>query len=250
MSLREPERWQAVKKKVEGNAELELDLAPRAAEWGALPSSWATPSGGPRALLGLALASVGLATYWGIFALGPDLVRAGARARAFPKAQSDRPSSWAYLLMNFTGGLLGLLAFAPVAAWKGRRFAFVFYHLGALILTPITFLGAQTYAQTLWLLPAMAFFVVGMHAGYAIYFPELFPTRLRATGSSFCFNLGRVVAAAILLVRGSAARRASSDLAACRRRHGQPVPRRPRPALLRPRDARPEPARMKCSPQA
>jgi hypothetical protein len=49
----------------------------------------------------------------------------------------------------------------------------------------------------------MAFFVVGMHAGYAIYFPELFPTRLRATGSSFCFNLGRLLTAGLLLLRGA-----------------------------------------------
>ena len=49
----------------------------------------------------------------------------------------------------------------------------------------------------------MAFFVLGMHAGYAIYFPELFPTRLRATGSSVCFNLGRVLGAVILIVRGN-----------------------------------------------
>jgi hypothetical protein len=41
-----------------------------------------------------------------------------------------------------------------------------------------------------------------MHAGYAIYFPELFPTRLRATGSSVCFNLGRVLGALILIARG------------------------------------------------
>jgi MFS-type transporter involved in bile tolerance (Atg22 family) len=60
---------------------------------------------------------------------------------------------------------------------------------------PITFLGTQTYAQALWLLPTMAFFVVGMHAGYAIYFPELFPTYLRSTGTSFCYNVGRFVAA-------------------------------------------------------
>jgi hypothetical protein len=145
---------------------------------------------------------VGLATYWGIFASGPDLVRE-VLGPGVSDAERQAASSWAYLLMNFTGGLFGLLAFAPIASWKGRRFAFVLYHLGALVLVPITFLGARTYEQTLWLLPAMAFFVVGMHAGYAIYFPELFPTRLRATGSSFCFNLGRVVGAAILLVRGA-----------------------------------------------
>jgi hypothetical protein len=105
--------------------------------------------------------------------------------------------------MNFSGGLLGLLSFAPLASWRGRRFAFAFYHLGSAICAPATFLGAWTFDQALLLLPVMAFFVLGMHAGYAVYFPELFPTRLRATGSSACFNLGRVLGAVILLVRGT-----------------------------------------------
>jgi MFS family permease len=200
-SLSEPERWQAVKLEVElGAKEDELVLSGR--ELGSVAELLGDRRWRSRALLGLALASVGLATYWGIFASGPDLVRE-VLGPGVSDAERQAASSWAYLLMNFTGGLFGLLAFAPIASWKGRRFAFVLYHLGALVLVPITFLGARTYEQTLWLLPAMAFFVVGMHAGYAIYFPELFPTRLRATGSSFCFNLGRVVGAAILLVRGA-----------------------------------------------
>ncbi|MEZ6045947.1 MAG: hypothetical protein R3C11_10295 [Planctomycetaceae bacterium] len=45
-------------------------------------------------------------------------------------------------------------------------------------------------------------FTLGMHAGYAIYFPELFPTHLRATGTSFCFNGGRLVAVPVLLFSG------------------------------------------------
>ncbi len=103
--------------------------------------------------------------------------------------------------MNFTGGLLGLLSFAPLASWRGRRFAFAVYHAGAAIVAPVAFLCAGTYTQAVWLLSIMAFFVLGMHAGYAIYFPELFPTRLRTTGASVCFNLGRVLGAAILIVR-------------------------------------------------
>jgi len=37
---------------------------------------------------------------------------------------------------------------------------------------------------------------LALFGGYAIYFPELFPTRLRSTGTSFCYNVGRFVAAA------------------------------------------------------
>ena len=37
--------------------------------------------------------------------------------------------------------------------------------------------------------------VVSLFAGFAIYLPELFPTRLRSTGTSFCYNVGRFIAA-------------------------------------------------------
>jgi len=45
------------------------------------------------------------------------------------------------------------------------------------------------------MLPIMGFCQLSVFAGYAIYFPELFPTRLRSTGTSFCYNVGRFVAA-------------------------------------------------------
>jgi hypothetical protein len=34
-----------------------------------------------------------------------------------------------------------------------------------------------------------------LFAGFAIYLPELFPLRLRSTGTSFCYNVGRFIAA-------------------------------------------------------
>jgi hypothetical protein len=65
----------------------------------------------------------------------------------------------------------------------------------------------QTYRQ--WsdaalagLLVQFGFWTLGMHAGYAIYFPELFPTRLRSLGAGFCFNFARVSTAAVLIVSG------------------------------------------------
>jgi len=45
------------------------------------------------------------------------------------------------------------------------------------------------------MVPVMGFCQLSLFAGYAIYFPELFPTRLRSTGTSFCYNVGRFVAA-------------------------------------------------------
>ncbi len=219
LSMSEPKRWLSARQMAAGRETSDPALEPVASGSRALaPSSVASPpesaalgdlgelwGHGPwrtRALLGLGLATVGLATYWGIFAWSPELVREVLGPRV---SDSERQAAWsvAYLFMNFTGGLLGLLCFAPLASWRGRRFAFAVYHVGAAITAPATFLWAGSYAQAVGLLSLMAFFVLGMHAGYAIYFPELFPTRLRATGSSACFNLGRVLGAVILLVRGS-----------------------------------------------
>lgn len=191
LSLREPIDWSEARARAATTTGHSL---------GSVRELLTDPAWGRRAWIGLGLAAVGLGTYWGIFAWGPELMRDVLRSE--PEARKQAASSFAYLLMNFTGGLFGLLGFAPLAAWIGRRGTFAFYHVGALVLAPLTFLLARTESQTLILLPVMAFFVVGMHAGYAIYFPELFPTRLRATGSSFCFNVGRLLGALILIVRG------------------------------------------------
>ena len=45
------------------------------------------------------------------------------------------------------------------------------------------------------MIPIMGFCQLSLFGGYAIYFPELFPTRLRSTGTSFCYNVGRLIAA-------------------------------------------------------
>ncbi len=55
----------------------------------------------------------------------------------------------------------------------------------AFLIVPVTCYLPQTFGQLLCILPVFGFFTLCMHAGYAIYFPELFPTRLRATGASF-----------------------------------------------------------------
>ena len=47
----------------------------------------------------------------------------------------------------------------------------------------------------LWMSAVMGFCQLGLFAGFAIYLPELFPVSLRSTGTSFCYNVGRFIAA-------------------------------------------------------
>jgi hypothetical protein len=53
----------------------------------------------------------------------------------------------------------------------------------------------EDFWQIWVMVPIMGFCQLSLFAGYAIYFPELFPTRLRSTGTSFCYNVGRFIAA-------------------------------------------------------
>src|SRR6185295_18282967 len=65
----------------------------------------------------------------------------------------------------------------------GRRRTFVLYHLAALVIVPLTCFAPTTYGMLLAFLPFYGFVTVGIHAGYAVYFPELFPNHLRSTGA-------------------------------------------------------------------
>ena len=54
----------------------------------------------------------------------------------------------------------------------------------------------EEFTDLFWMLPLMGFCQLSLFGGYAIYFPELFPTSVRTTGVSFCYNVGRFAAAA------------------------------------------------------
>jgi len=108
------------------------------------------------------------------------------------------------MILVTIGGGIGLVAFGPISERLGRRGAFLFYHLGGLAASLLLFqvLAGESAAAIGSALPVFGFLTLGMHAGYAVYFPELFPTRLRGTGGGFCFNGGRVLAAPILFLAG------------------------------------------------
>jgi len=81
-----------------------------------------------------------------------------------------------------------------LAQRTGRKVAFAVGLIGATGAT----LGYFQYfngVQDIWMSAVMGFFQLALFAGFAIYLPELFPTRLRSTGTSFCYNVGRFLAA-------------------------------------------------------
>jgi MFS family permease len=93
------------------------------------------------------------------------------------------------------GAFFGMFGFGWLAQRIGRKPTFAIALLAAFFSTLYVFYTLRTLQQIFILVPIMGFCQLSLFGGYAIYFPELFPTRLRSTGTSFCYNVGRFVAA-------------------------------------------------------
>jgi len=165
------------------------------------------------AILGLLLAAVGLATFWGVTVAGQNLMHDLLLRSGLDEAAANQRSQFAYGIVETAGGGLGLLSFGPLAERLGRRGAFALMFALAFLIVPVTCYLSTTEMQLLCVLPVFGFFTLGIHAGYAIYFPELFPSRLRATGSGVCFNGGRLAAAPMLWLSGDLKRMLGLQLA-------------------------------------
>ena len=101
-----------------------------------------------------------------------------------------------------TGSIIGCLCLPFVADRWGRKVALWIYFLGALLSVPTTFFLAKELGHAVMAAPIMGFFAAGVTTGFAIYFPELFPTAIRATAQGFCFNFARFFSAAGPLLAG------------------------------------------------
>lgn len=155
-----------------------------------------------RAIGGALLAMVGLATFWGVAVAGQNLAEDLLRQLGAPPGEISSRAKVAFGFIQTAGAALGMLAMGPLSARLGRRRTFALMHVAAFVATLLVcWLPGYfaSYGLLLCLLPVLGFFAQGIHAGYAVYFPELFPTHLRATGAGFCFNTGRILAAPVLI---------------------------------------------------
>ncbi|MGI5832809.1 MAG: MFS transporter [Thermoguttaceae bacterium] len=106
-------------------------------------------------------------------------------------------SNWGAItsaLINL-GAFFGMYTFALVTRHLGRRPTFVLFLLAAMFASLAVFVFARTSTSVLILNPLMGFSVASLLSGYTIYFPELFPTRVRSTSVSLCYNAGRYISA-------------------------------------------------------
>ena len=224
LSLKEPDNWQAAR------AEASTGSGKKMGSLTELFSSEFLR----KTLVGVSLAAIGLATFWGAHIYAKNVLKDSAinemiEARLASETSDTQDSlieattehresiraeikidsistikGWEMfgMLITATGGGIGLITFGPLCQRIGRIKTFMFFHCGGFISAMILFNVPLSTTYLYTALPVFGFLTLGMHAGYAIYFPELYPTRIRGTGTGFCFNAGRIIAAPILFSGG------------------------------------------------
>jgi MFS family permease len=178
--VKEPEKW--VRAKEIAKADPKLGMGSYSSLFG--HSLWRR-----HALLGMILCVAGVVGLWGVGFFSPELVSSAlerslkAEGLEGPALSAAKGRWTAYnLIAQNIGAFVGMLAFARLSQSIGRRKAFAIGFLLALACT-IFFFRNFNDRSDLWMSSLMGFAQLAPFAGFAIYLPELFPTRLRSTGT-------------------------------------------------------------------
>jgi MFS family permease len=191
LRLKEPEKW--VKARAAGKL--------TGARFGSYVSLFGEARWRKPALLGMMLCVAGVVGLWGVGFFSPELVgdviERSLKAEGTSAAKiSQAKTIWTgvNMIVQNLGAFCGMMAFTKAAQRFGRKPAFAAAFIAAFVATVGYFQLFNSKAD-IWMSFIMGFCQLALFAGFAIYLPELFPTRLRSTGTSFCYNVGRFIAA-------------------------------------------------------
>lgn len=137
-------------------------------------------------LLGALLSGIPLLATWGSVQWAPTWAN---------QLSAGTAKEYAQMAAAF-GAILGCIAGAALAGWAGRRIAYLLLCLTSLA-SVLWFFQGNTEFGALFLISLFVtgFFSAAFYGWLPLYLPELFPTRIRATGQGFAFNFGRILAA-------------------------------------------------------
>ena len=184
--VKEPERWQKV-----------------ASESRAKLSELFTPQYIKLTISGFLMAVTALIMWWSCNAFIPVVAKGLAMREATQILGLDASAAevmgqqWVKTATNSfnLGGLIGTLLTIPASKLLGRKKMFFIYFLAAAASIMCAF-GLEMAPHTrLYMYFPIGLTVFGVFGSFTYYLPELFPTRLRATGAGFTYNVGRLVAA-------------------------------------------------------
>ncbi len=191
--VREPEKW----------VRAQADAKKTGQRIGSIVGLFEDPVLRRNTIAGTLLAVAGIGGLWGVGFFLPDLNR--TLFQGLPKAEVTKTVSVAFFFQQF-GGLLGMFSYALLAERMGRKPALLLFFILGFGSVEGAFHFIQNRETAFIWSALVGFCALAPFSAYAVYFPELFPTRLRATGTGFCYNCARVLAALAPFALGSMAR--------------------------------------------
>ncbi len=147
-------------------------------------------------LLAIAFSSIALIGTWGSVQWAPlwaDKMTGGNVPEA--KAMTG--------LVSALGAIVGCVVGPLVGGVIGRRPTYFLLCLSSLVTCGYLFRTFESYGPAFLVVMGLVGACTASFYGWLpLYLPELFPTRVRATGQGLSFNFGRVLAAAGAIVQG------------------------------------------------
>jgi MFS family permease len=202
-SVHEPEAWH--------EARAAAEKAGTTREFGNIAALFRHPDLRRNTIIGVLLAAAGVGGVWGVGFFSVDLIGSALKpmvernaeilAIADPKQHAAAVKAslqhWrsVIFLVQIIGAGLGMFALAALSERTGRRTALAFFYVLAFLSLQAFFRFVKDPTTAFLLVFPLGFCTLAPFAAFAIYFPELFPTRLRSTGVGFCYNAARILAA-------------------------------------------------------
>lgn len=133
-----------------------------------------------------------------------DNSSAASGTQVQPTRRAGDPRSKAKTqIMRSGGAVFGSLLGGIIASVVGRRLTYFLISLGSLAVSSYIFTQLDPLHPQFQFCAFLLGFVGVTYFGWLpLFLPELFPTRVRATGTGISFNTGRVVAAVVVLSAG------------------------------------------------
>ncbi len=151
-----------------------------------------------KTLLGTALGGMALLGTWGSI----QWLQPWASKMAVGTESAQTASSYTQIC-SAIGAIIGTILAAYCAEWFNRKQSYFVLSLGSLAICAYLFRAPMQFdGKFLFLVGVAGCLTASFYGWLPLYLPELFPTRIRATGQGFAFNFGRVLAAVGALQSG------------------------------------------------
>jgi MFS family permease len=151
---------------------------------------FADPEIRKRAIIAFLMSLTTTVAWWGISTWVPPFIAAAAGKAGLP------PQTWAsYAGMSYNfGAIIGYISLGFLADNFGRKPVVMLFFAASLVLTFALYMWTTDLHLLLLVAAANGFFTLGQYSWMPVWLPELFPTRMRATGMAFAFNAPRFIA--------------------------------------------------------